>query len=69
MFVIFHQVQVNGAKLDIKCFLLSQRIGEDIAIDFGPGEEIVGIEILDASSHLDLSREHPEVTLENLIAA
>ena len=43
------------------------RITQDIAIDFGPHEEIVGIEILDASEHLSLRREAPMVKLENLI--
>jgi uncharacterized protein YuzE len=42
------------------------RVTEDLAIDFGPKEEIVGIEILDASQHLDLSKENPLVELENL---
>ena len=46
----------------------TMRITEDIAIDFGAGEEIVGIEILEASKHLELSPQHPEVKLENLIA-
>ena len=45
------------------------RITEDIAIDFGPHEEIVGIEILDASEHLDIEKEAPKVELENLIPA
>ncbi len=27
------------------------RLTEDIAVDFGPNEEIVGIEVLDASEH------------------
>ena len=27
MFVIFHQAQVNGIKLNIKCFLLYQKTG------------------------------------------
>ncbi|MBM3948289.1 MAG: DUF2283 domain-containing protein [SAR202 cluster bacterium] len=27
------------------------RINEDVAIDLGPNEEIVGIEVLDASRH------------------
>ncbi|HGE72105.1 TPA: DUF2283 domain-containing protein [Candidatus Poribacteria bacterium] len=44
------------------------RITEDIAIDFGPHEEIVGIEILDASEHLNLDPKEPSVELENLIA-
>ena len=30
------------------------RLTEDIAIDFGPNEEIVGIEVLDASEHLEI---------------
>ena len=42
------------------------RVTEDLAIGFGPKEEIVGIEILDASQHLDLSKENPLVELENL---
>ena len=45
----------------------TMRITDDIAIDFGLGEEIVGIEILDASRHLELSPKHPEIKLENLI--
>ncbi len=45
----------------------TMRITQDIAIDFGPHEEIVGIEILDASEHLNLRREAPMVKLENLI--
>ena len=45
------------------------RVTEDIAIDFGPGEEIVGIEILDASEHLGLDRKRPKIEIENLISA
>jgi len=45
------------------------RLTEDIAVDFGPGEEIVGIEILAASEHLDLNKEEPKVELENLRSA
>lgn len=42
------------------------RLSEDIAVDFGPGEEMVGIEVLDASTHLGLERIRPKVALENL---
>ena len=42
------------------------RLSEDIAIDLGPEEEIVGIEVLDASSHIGIDRSKPEVILENL---
>ena len=45
------------------------RITEDIAIDFGPHEEIAGIEILDASEHLSIVKESPKIELENLIPA
>ncbi len=47
----------------------TMRITEDIAIDLGPQEEIAGIEILDASKHLELSPNHPEVKLENLVSS
>lgn len=42
------------------------RITEDVAVDLGPHEEIVGIEVLDASEHLGFSRERPEIKVENL---
>jgi len=42
------------------------RISEDVAIDLGLHEEIVGIEILDASKHLEFKKEEPKVKLENL---
>jgi uncharacterized protein YuzE len=44
------------------------RLTEDIAVDFGLHEEIVGIEILDASKHLDIKRQRPEIQVENLKA-
>lgn len=47
----------------------TMRITEDIAVDFGPSEEIVGIEILDASKHLELSPKNPRIELENLICS
>ncbi len=44
------------------------RINEDVAIDLRPGEEVVGIEVLDASEHVDLDRKAAKVVLENLQA-
>jgi len=46
------------------------RLTEDIAVDFGPGEQIHGIEIVSASEHLGLLRDgdFPSVILENLKA-
>ncbi len=48
--------------------VITVRINEDVAIDLGPGEEVVGIEVLDASEHLDLDRKAAKVVLENLQA-
>jgi len=45
------------------------RLTEDVAVDLGPGEEIVGIEVLDASEHLGFSRERPELEVENIKVA
>lgn len=42
------------------------RLSEDIAIDLGSNEEIVGIEILDASEHLGFEKENPRIKLENI---
>ncbi len=44
------------------------RLTEDVAVDFGPGEEMVGIEILDASEHLGFPKESARVELENVKA-
>lgn len=45
------------------------RLTEDIAIDLGPKEEIVGIEILDASEHLGFKKGKPQIELENINVA
>jgi uncharacterized protein YuzE len=45
------------------------RLSEDIAIDLGPNEEIVGIEILDASEHFGFAKESPAIELENIKVA
>ena len=45
------------------------RLSEDIAVDFGPNEEIFGIEILSASEHLGLRRDAPSIVLENIAPA
>lgn len=43
----------------------TERVGPDMAIDYGPDGEIHGIEILAASKHLNLKAK-PEVIVENL---
>jgi len=45
------------------------RLTEDIAIDLGPKEEIVGIEILDASENLGFKKGKPKIELENINVA
>jgi uncharacterized protein YuzE len=69
---IKYDPQVDAAYISFKkgpTQVTSIRVTEDLAIDFGPNEEIVGIEVLDASQHLDLSKENPLVELENLKSA
>jgi len=43
--------------------LINRRVSEDVVLDLGAGDRIVGIEILDASRHLDLAHLMP-VTYE-----
>ena len=45
------------------------RLSEDVAVDLGANEEIVGIEILDASEHLGFQKEKPTIELENIETA
>jgi uncharacterized protein YuzE len=45
------------------------RITEDVAVDLGPQEEVVGIEVLDASEHCGFSRQKPEIEVENMRVA
>ena len=41
---------------DQKQTVINKRLSEDIVLDIGEGDRIVGIEILDASKHLNLER-------------
>lgn len=41
---------------DQKQTVINRRLSEDIVLDIGEGDRIVGIEILDASKHLNLER-------------
>ena len=68
---ISYDPKVDAAYLSFKrgsTHVTTVRLTEDIAVDFGPHEEIVGIEILDASRHLNIKRRHPEIQVENLKA-
>lgn len=41
---------------DQKQTVINRRLSDDIVLDIGEGDRIVGIEILDASKHLRLER-------------
>ena len=69
---IKYDPEVDAAYLSFKegpTGVTTIRITEDIAIDLGPGEEIVGIEILDTSKHFGFKKENPEIELENIKVA
>ena len=68
---ISYDPEANAAYLSFKrgpTHVTTVHLTEDIAVDFGPHEEIVGIEILDASKHLGIKRRHLEIQVENLKA-
>lgn len=44
----------------------TERVGPDIAIDYGPDGEIHGIEILSAREHFGFKEKTPEISLQNL---
>jgi uncharacterized protein YuzE len=39
-----------------KQLVVNRRVSDDIVLDIGENDRIVGIEILDASKHLDLAK-------------
>ena len=41
---------------DEKNEIINQRVSEDVVLDIAKGDKIVGIEILDASKHLNLEK-------------
>jgi uncharacterized protein YuzE len=41
---------------DRKHAVVNRRLADDIVLDMGDGDRIVGVEILDASRHLSLDR-------------
>jgi uncharacterized protein YuzE len=43
-------IRLDDQKQDV----INKRISEDIVLDLGQGDRIIGIEILDASKHLNL---------------
>lgn len=52
-------IRLDDRKQDV----INKRVSEDIILDFGENEKIIGIEILDASRHVALDKLLP-VTYE-----
>lgn len=69
---ITYDPEVDAAYIQFKTKkteLTTVRLSEDIAVDFGPNEEIWGIEILDASKHFLTGKDRKlKIKLENLEA-
>jgi uncharacterized protein YuzE len=36
--------------------IVNKRVSDDIVLDIGPDDKIIGIEIMDASKHIDLGK-------------
>lgn len=45
----------------------TEELGDGIAVDYGQGDSVFGIEILDASKKLGFPRGSPEVSLEQMV--
>jgi uncharacterized protein YuzE len=68
---ISYDPRVDAAYIRLKAGkfqVTTQRLTEDIAINYAPDGSVVGIEILDASKYL-LKHKQPQVELENLQSA
>jgi len=69
---IKYDPEVDAAYISFKkgpTEVTTMRLSEDIAIDLGPDEELMGIEILDASRHLGFEKGKPAIELENIKVA
>lgn len=45
-------IRLDERKQDV----INKRVSEDIVLDIGEGEKVIGIEIMDASRHVNLER-------------
>ncbi len=52
--------------IETPCEVTTQRLTEDVAINYDSKGEIIGIEILSAHEHLKFSGKRPKVIIENL---
>jgi len=65
---ISYDPKVDAAYIKLKkgkFEVTTQRLTEDIAVDYAPDGTIVGIEILDASKYF-VNHKQPQIKLENL---
>jgi uncharacterized protein YuzE len=53
---------------DERIEVTTQRLSEDVAVNYAPDGRIVGIEVLDASETVFRSRSEPMVEVQNLVA-
>ena len=53
---------------DEKVQVTTQRLSEDVAVNYSPDGRIVGIEILDASEYVFRPGDERKIFLENLVA-
>jgi len=53
---------------DERIEVTTQRLSEDVAVNYAPDGRIVGIEVLDASETVFRSRSEPMVEIQNLAA-
>lgn len=54
--------------IDRPVHVTTQRLTEDVAVDYGPSGAVVGIEVLDASANVFCSETERNVLIENLTA-
>ena len=47
-----HYIRLEDRKQDV----INRRVSEDIVLDIGENERVIGIEIIDASKHINLER-------------
>ena len=45
-------IRLDESKQDV----MNRRVAEDVVLDIGDGDKIIGIEILEASTHVDLRK-------------
>ena len=52
--------------IDAEAEVTMQRLSDDVAVDYAPNGDVVGIEILDASIHAFHPDAKPQVVIQNL---